>query len=79
MTAAVGKLLGWSYSKSVHLISQNAIPNYLSKNAQLSAYISSQSQFIGKGRKQEIQKKKKRYLNRLYSLDPNHDLDMTGK
>ena len=65
MATVLAKSFGWTYSQSIRLISQ--------------ACMSSKSQFIGRKMKKKVQNQKKRYLNRINSLDPNHDLDMLGK
>lgn len=77
MAGIIAKHFGWSYSRTLHVIAKKRIESYIIKSGGI-AFYSTQSQFVGKRRKQEVQKQKKRYLNRIESLDPDHDLDMPG-
>ena len=70
MAAILAKRFGWTYSQTIQVISQNGL---------WKAYMSKASQFVGKERRQQVQKQKQRYLNRINSLDPDHDLDLPGK
>ena len=80
MAAAIAKRFGWTYSRTLRLVSQSKSLVYdLSNICPAQVYMSSYSQFLGKNRKKQIQKQKKRYLNRINSLDPDHDLDMSRK
>jgi hypothetical protein len=78
MAGIIAKYLGWSYSRTLNVFSNKTIQSCLLKGERIIHY-STQSQFINKSRKQDIQNKKKRYLKRIHSLDQDHDLEMPGK
>ena len=74
MAGIIAKYLGWSYSRTLHVFSNKSLESCFFKGEGIEHY-TTHSQFG----KQDTQKKKKRYLNRVNSLDQNHDLEMPGK
>ena len=78
MTGILAKYFGLSYTRTAQLIVQNRQALCLSEN-NLSFRNYTNSQFVGKAQKQRTQVLKKRYLKRIKSLDPDHDVDMEGE
>ena len=78
MTGILAKYFGLSYSRTAYLVLQNRQALSIAEK-KLSHRNYTNSQFVSKQQKQITQKKKKRYLKRIKSLDPDHDKDMEGK
>ena len=77
MNGTLVKYFGWSYSRTIQVIKQQRqAPNALEIKFWSRSYTN--SQFVGKQRKQMTQRNKKRYLKRINTLDPDHDIDMEG-
>ena len=77
MNGTLVKYFGWSYSRTIQVIKQQRqAPNALEIKFWSRSYTN--SQFVGKQRKQMTQRNKKRYLKRINTLDQDHDIDMEG-
>ena len=78
MSGILAKHFGLSYTRTAHLLMQNRQALCLPEN-NLSFRNYTQSQFVGRSQRQRTQVIKKRYLRRIKSLDPDHDVDIEGK
>lgn len=77
MTGILAKYFGWSYSRTIQVILQHQRETN-SLESKLWSRNYTNSQFVGKLRKQMTQNNKKRYLKRITTLEPDHDIDMEG-
>ena len=78
MTGNLARYFGWSYSRTFHaLLQQRETASVYKDSSSFRNYTN--SQFVSRSKKQITQNNKKRYLKRINSLDPDHDLNMEGK
>ena len=77
MTGILAKYFGWSYSRVIQVILKHQRETNSLESKLLSRNYTN-SQFVGKLRKQMTQNNKKRYLKRITTLEPDHDIDMEG-
>ena len=77
MAGLFAKYLGWTYSRTLHVLSDKIHITYPYNSIQIAKY-SIKSQFMSRSRKRDAEEKKKRYLKRKYSLDADHDKDIEG-
>ena len=78
MTGNLARYFGWSYSRTFHaLLQQRETASVYKDSPSFRNYTN--SQFVSRSKKQITQNNKKRYLKRINSLDPDHDLNMEGK